>query len=122
VRPTVKIPKATVFIEVLRRDKEIPGIGSLKKGTFIQPFPLTRVAAGTDVRWKIKRGRRGDKFRVDFQDDRSPFPGITRFDNETGARVASIRGRNFVYHVFVKDGKTGEEYQIDHSPILCTDP
>lgn len=115
-------PLVTIFVEVLRHDEETGDDAILKKGTFKQPFPLTRIEPNTFVQWKIRHGHDGDKFRIEFQDGRSPFPDITQFDNTSKPQKATIRGRNFVYHVFVTDGKTGEVYQLDHSPILCTDP
>jgi hypothetical protein len=110
----------TISIEVLRRDQgDADDCAVLKEGTFKQPFPLARIAPGTSVQWKVKRGRRGDTFKVIFLNG-SPFPDSTEITERSKPMIASVVG-TFKYQVYLTDGKTHKTYAVDHCPILDTD-
>jgi hypothetical protein len=110
----------TIFIEVLRRDQGDPDdCAVLREGTFKQPFPLARIAPGTPVQWRVKRGRRGDTFKVIFLNG-SPFQDAPEIDETTKPLTVAVVG-NFKYQVYLTDGKTKKTYAVDHCPILDSD-
>jgi hypothetical protein len=110
----------TIFIEVLRKDQgEVEGCAVLREGTFKQPFPLARIAPGTPVQWKVKRGRPGDTFKVRFFNG-SPFQDSRDITEKSKPRIVKAAGA-FKYQVYLTDGKTKKIYAVDRCPILDSD-
>lgn len=110
----------TIFIEVLRKDQGDPDdCAVLREGTFRQPFPLARIAPGTPVQWRVKRGRRGDTFRVIFLNG-SPFGDSPEITEKSKPMIVKVVG-TFKYQVYQTDGKTQKTYAVDHCPIFDSD-
>jgi hypothetical protein len=108
----------TFGIEVLRKD-EGEDEDALLEGTFKQPFPWARIRTGACVRWRIRRGRRGDKFTLRFING-SPFGEQQEVTESTEPLRVTQKG-TFKYEVDVVDAKTGTKYSILHCPVLQSD-
>lgn len=108
----------TLGIEVLRKD-DGEDEDSLLEGTFKQPFPWVRIKTGACVRWRIRRGHRGDKFTLRFING-SPFADRPEVTESTEPLRVTQKGR-FKYEVDVVDGRTGKKYSILHCPVFDSD-
>ena len=117
----------TIDIEVTRKDDD-----ELLKGSFKQPFPLVRIAPGTQVSWQVVNGSEHDSFILSFRDG-SPFPGVTAisggcqkrdYDDDDEPKSAPLLAKtegDFHYEVFVTDGQTGEVFSIQNCPHIRVD-
>jgi hypothetical protein len=106
----------TLGIEVLRKN-EGKDEDALLAGTFKQPFPWAIVKTGACVRWRIRRGRRGDKFTLRFING-SPFGEQREVITESTEPLRVTQKGTFKYEVDVIELKKGTKYSILHCPVL----